>query len=128
MISYGFDEVATRDRQGIRDWVRFATREPIAALYVMKVLAMTVGDDEPSARPMPSGGCAAFLARVGVIDWTQGLLGGHKALREEARQLLETLPADCFVAAEDWGMRGCPGLCRCCCLIDFCVPLKVGLL
>lgn len=124
MTTYDFAEIAARDDSGIREWVFYVTDEPVAALFVLDVIA----PDKPHIRPLVSGGCAALLMRVGVIDWCDGLLGGMGRIRWRATRWLEGQPREVFLACEDWGNRGCPEACPECCLLDSCDAILKGLI
>lgn len=97
-----WSKVARLHPDGVRRIVHRITAEPIAALYIMRHL-------DTDTVPLPSGGSTVCLLRLGILSaWEpQYFADGFKAVRAEARTVLEHMPPEYFLAAEWWGVWGC---------------------
>ena len=116
-----FGLVRTLDNDDVRKVVERITKEPVAAHLIIQVL----GAD--GVRPMPSGGSAGLLTRVGALDSCDSpFAGGRPLLRLEAMQFLESAPPELFLACEWWGMTGCPEACPLCAASTYCRALCSG--
>lgn len=130
-VDYDLSRVASMDTERIRKFARTICSEPVPELFVYHVL----GCD--SLRPLPSGGSASCMCHLQAgVEWTDGLLGGYPLIRERARDVLEAMPPDMFLALEWWGFRlGCPdiqevdeqGNCFLCPAMMSCPSLCLGL-
>jgi len=123
--------VRTLDDAKVRRLVRGITQEPVPALLIMQAF----GADD--VRPLPSGGAAACLMRLGIVEtWVpEYVSGGSRAVREEALKVLQGLSPVTFLAVHWWGgggsvgsSVGCPESCSCCGAATYCHDLCMGLI
>lgn len=132
-VDYDLRRVRDMDTERIRKLVETITFDPISPLFVFEVLG------RPDLRPLPTGGAASCMCRLGIegVDWTDGIVGGYEVIRGRARDVLEGMQPEAFLALEWWGYRlGCPssvlmedneGSCNLCPANSACAALCSGL-
>lgn len=116
-VEYDLRRVRDFDSARVHKSIQILCNDPIPALYILGAI------DVPHL-PLPSGGGAAVLLRLALLDdlTPEVIIGGFSALREAAREALEGYPAEVFGAVEHLS-RICPEGCPICHLNQVCPHL-----
>jgi hypothetical protein len=103
-----------------------ALREVLDIVFTDPVLALLFAQaiDRKDWRPDSSGGAALMGARIGIVEWHEGLFG-MPHIRRECRRALESDSCEAFYALERWSTF-CDDMCFCCPSQESCKALCLG--
>ena len=104
-------EAREADGNHVRDFVADLTKDPVVAIFLLRVL------EHGATRPLPSSGASLLLMRLEVLDPYQSQFfttSGYSAIQEEARRVLEYHDVELALMAEWYGVGHCPESCPVC--------------